>query len=83
MKKPVILILDETTSALDTITEKKVMDNIKAIGITCIIVAHRLSTIIDSDEIIVLEGGIIKERGSHSSLIDKKGEYYRLRRSED
>ena len=83
MKKPVILILDEATSALDTITEKKVMDNIKALGITCIIVAHRLSTIIDSDEIIVLESGIIKERGSHSSLMDKKGEYYRLRRSED
>ena len=83
VKKPAVLILDEATSALDTITEKKVMDNIKAIGITCIIVAHRLSTIIDSDEIIVLEGGIIKERGSHSSLMDKKGEYYRLRRSED
>ncbi len=83
VKKPAVLILDEATSALDTITEKKVMDNIKAIGITCIIVAHRLSTIIDSDEIIVLESGIIKERGTHSFLMKKKGEYYRLRRSED
>ena len=83
VKKPAILILDEATSALDTITEKRVMDNIKNLGITCIIVAHRLSTIIDSDEIIVLESGSIKERGTHSFLMKKKGEYYRLRRSED
>lgn len=82
-KKPAILILDEATSALDTITEKQVMDNIKALGITCIVVAHRLSTIIDSDEIIMLENGVIKERGTHSSLMENKGEYYRLRRSED
>lgn len=82
-KKPAILILDEATSALDTITEKRVMENIKALGITCIIVAHRLSTIIDSDEIIVLDSGVIKERGTHGSLMEKKGEYYRLRRSED
>ena len=82
-KKPAILILDEATSALDTITEKKVMDNIKSLGITCIVVAHRLSTIIDSDEIIMLENGAVKERGTHSSLMENKGEYYRLRRSED
>lgn len=82
VKKPAVIVLDEATSALDNVTESKVMKNIRALGITCIIVAHRLSAIIESDEIIVLENGVIKERGTHRSLMEKKGMYYRLRRSE-
>lgn len=81
VKKPSIIIMDEATSALDTDTEEKVMRNIKALGITRIIVAHRLSTIMDSDEIIVMEHGSIVERGTHSELMAKQGVYCALVRS--
>lgn len=81
VKKPSIIILDEATSALDTDTEDRVMNNIKALGITSIVVAHRLSSIIDSDEIIVMNGGKIVERGTHDELMDMHGEYYSLVRS--
>ena len=81
VKKPSIIIMDEATSALDTDTEEKVMNNIKALGITRIIVAHRLSTIMDSDEIIVMEQGDIVERGTHNELMDKDGAYCALVRS--
>lgn len=81
VKKPSLIILDEATSALDTDTEDRVMNNIKALGITSIIVAHRLSSIIDSDEIIVMNGGKIVERGTHDELMDMHGEYYSLVRS--
>ena len=81
VKKPSIIIMDEATSALDTDTEEKVMNNIKALGITRIIVAHRLSTIMDSDEIIVMEHGDIIERGTHNELMEKNGAYCALVRS--
>lgn len=73
--------MDEATSALDADTEEKIIGNIRALGITRIIVAHRLSTIMDSDEILVMEKGRIVERGTHNALIKKNGAYCALVRS--
>jgi subfamily B ATP-binding cassette protein MsbA len=80
LKNPPILILDEATSALDTESERLVQDAIDKVmkGRTTIAIAHRLSTIYNMDEIIVLNNGIIEERGNHQTLISKDGLYKKL-----
>ena len=77
---PPVLILDEATSSIDTRTEKLVQDGMDALmtGRTTFVIAHRLSTVRNSDCIMVMEQGRIIERGTHDELIEKKGKYYQL-----
>jgi ABC-type transport system involved in Fe-S cluster assembly fused permease/ATPase subunit len=80
LKGPPILVLDEATSALDSFTEKEIQDALDRVsqGRTTLVIAHRLSTVINADEIIVLDKGVIAERGTHSQLLEAKGVYAAL-----
>lgn len=82
VKNPAIMVMDEATSALDTQTEQIIIENLRSRKCSCILVAHRLSTIRDCDEIIVLEEGKVVQRGTHEELWEKGGVYRRLIRSE-
>ena len=77
---PPVMILDEATSSIDTRTESQVQTAMDALmhGRTTFVIAHRLSTVRNSDCIMVMEGGRIIERGNHDQLIAKKGKYYQL-----
>ena len=81
-KEPAILIMDEATSALDPKTEDELMRRIRRLGPTQIIVAHRLSTIRDCDEIIVMDQGHILQRGRHEELIAQEGFYQNLMKND-
>lgn len=77
---PAIFVLDEATSSIDTITEKLVQDAVEKLmeGRTSFIIAHRLSTVKNADVILVVDGGKIIERGTHSELISARGHYFNL-----
>ena len=80
LKAPPILILDEATSALDTQTEREIQSALDAVskGRTALVIAHRLSTVVNADEIIVLKNGEIAERGKHKTLLAQKGLYAQM-----
>ena len=77
LKAPAILVLDEATSALDTFTEREIQDALDRVsrGRTTVVIAHRLSTVVGADEILVLDKGIIVERGTHDGLLEQHGIY--------
>jgi ATP-binding cassette, subfamily B, heavy metal transporter len=80
LKDPRILVLDEATSALDTATEQEIQSALRAVARhrTTLVIAHRLSTVVDADEIIVLQDGTVIERGDHNALLERRGAYARM-----
>ncbi|MBT8002491.1 MAG: ABC transporter ATP-binding protein/permease, partial [Rhodospirillales bacterium] len=80
LKQPNIMLFDEATSALDTHTEKEIQESLRKVseGRTTLMIAHRLSTVVDADEIIVLDAGKISERGSHTDLLTQDGPYAKM-----
>jgi ATP-binding cassette subfamily B protein len=80
IKRPRIYVFDEATSSLDSNTEREILRNLREISrfSTTVVIAHRLSTVVHADEIVVLEGGTIVERGSHAALLRQNGRYASL-----
>ena len=80
VKDPPILVLDEATSALDSRTERAIQDTLDRVARsrTTIVIAHRLSTVVEADQIIVLDGGRVAERGTHDELLERGGLYAEL-----
>ncbi|MEU9861188.1 NHLP family bacteriocin export ABC transporter peptidase/permease/ATPase subunit [Streptomyces sp. NPDC047971] len=75
VRRPSVMVLDEVTSALDAATEQLIIDNLRRRGCACVVIAHRLSTVRDSDEIVVLDRGTVVERGRHEHLVAAGGPY--------
>ncbi|MEQ1660416.1 MAG: ATP-binding cassette domain-containing protein, partial [Hylemonella sp.] len=80
LKNPPVLIFDEATSALDSANERAIQAELRGVaqGKTTLVIAHRLSTVVDAHEILVMEAGRIVERGSHSALLARNGTYARM-----
>ncbi|WP_405941284.1 NHLP family bacteriocin export ABC transporter peptidase/permease/ATPase subunit [Streptomyces sp. NBC_00207] len=78
VRRPSVMVLDEVTSALDAVTEQVIIDNLRRRGCACVVIAHRLSTVRDSDEIVVLDRGTVVERGRHEHLVAAQGPYAAL-----
>jgi ATP-binding cassette subfamily B protein len=80
IKDPAILLLDDSFSSVDTYTEDRILQNLRSFrkGRTCVIVAHRISTIQDADWIFLLENGKIAEQGTHLNLLERRGVYFDL-----
>ena len=76
--QPRFLVLDEATSALDPALELEIMQALRRRGISCLMIAHRLSTVRDCDCILVLQQGVLVESGTHAQLLAKRGHYWRL-----
>jgi len=85
IRNPKVLLLDEATSALDVHSEKIVQEalDVARDGRTCLTIAHRLATIRNSDQIVVVDRGAIKESGTHDQLMDQKGIFYKLNMAQE
>ena len=85
LKRPTLYVFDEATSSLDLKTEEIIMNNIASLlkNSTSLIIAHRLSTVVNADEILVLHNGVVKERGTHLSLLREEGSYAALWRAQE